>query len=155
MLDWTPATSGNATVYTILNGYLQTGANPFYVYCKDAASNVSYKTGSITKTIPILSMNGLVDGFGDFDMDNNGLDGRDISITWQKPAGDISNFYSYQLYVLPFNVDFNEVTHGNKYIAYIQDENTVSFTGGVSITKDSTDTTLVSGASYKACVAIR
>lgn len=142
-------------IFTVLNQYLSTWPNTFYVYCKDNATNLSFKTWSITKTIPVLSMSWMVLSFSDNDIDNNWLDWRDISITWQKPTWDISNFYSYQLYILPSNVTFDSNTHWNNFIANPQNENTTSFTWTSTITKDSTNNNLVSWWSYKACIAIR
>jgi hypothetical protein len=154
-ISWTSTSSWTTNTFTIQNGYLSSWANPFYVYCKDNSSNISYKTWSVTKTIPILSMSGMVLSFWDNDIDNNWLDWRDLSISWQKPSWDISNFYSYQLYVLPSNISFSSSSYWNNYITYIQNTDTTSYTWTSNITTDAIWNSLVSWGSYKACVVIR
>lgn len=154
-LSWTQTSANTVNTYPILNTYLQSGQNIFHVFCKDEASNISYKTGSINKVIPVASMQAKVGAFWDFDMDYNGLDGRDITVSWTKPTDDMSSFSSYYIYLLPSNIDFDIQTHGNNYIGFVKDQDVENFTGTSSILKDSTLSNLVSWGSYKACVLIR
>lgn len=155
ILHWTQTTANTVNTFPIGNSFLQSGQNIFHVFCKDDASNISYKTWSINKVIPVASMQGNVGVFWDFDVDYNGLDGRDVSVSWIKPIEDMSSFSSYYVYLLPSNIDFNISSHGNNYIAFLKDPDTLNFTGSSSILKDSTQADLVSWASYKACILIR
>jgi hypothetical protein len=154
-LTWTSSSAWVTNSYTLQNSLLNTWANSFYIYCKDNASNISFSTWSVTKTIPILSMSWMINSFSDNDFDNNWLDWKDISITWQKPSWDISNFYAYQLYILPSNISFNSSLYWNNFITYIQSTDTTSYIGTSNITTDSIWNALVSWGSYKACIVIR
>lgn len=151
---WWASSVSVQNIYTMSNSYLTQWPNTVYWYCKDNASNISYSTWTITKTVPVLSMSWMVNSFADNDIDYNWLDWRDITVTWSKPAWDISNFYSYLVYILPSNVTFNSSTHWNNYIKSVTDENTLSYTWISTNTKDATNTTLVSWGYYKACIAI-
>jgi len=122
------------------------GINPLSVYCIDKASNVISSTGSINKTPPTPSMAGQIGTFLDGDIDYDGLDGRDLSLAWN--TGAVAGFD----YILPVATAFNSATQ--TYTAIITNKNTNSWTGTTSITRDSAGTLLVSGGSYKACIAI-
>lgn len=154
-LNWTTTSANTINTFPIPNSLLQSGQNIFHVFCKDNATNISYKTWSISKVIPVASMQNLVHTFWDFDSDYSGLDGRDIILEWDIPTADMSSFSSYYIYVIPSNIEFNISTHGNNYIAALKDPNIQHFLGTSDITKDSTNTSFVSWWSYKACVLIR
>lgn len=155
LLNWTATSANTINTFPIPNGLLQSGENIFHVFCKDNASNISYKTGAISKVVPVANMQWLVHTFWDFDSDYSWLDGRDVTIAWDIPTVEMSSFSSYYLYVLPSNIEFNLATHGNNYIAHLKDQNIQNFSWTSDIKKDSTNTTFVSGWSYKACVLIR
>ena len=98
-------------------------------------------------------MAGQTISFADNDTDNNGLDGRDLTLTWNATnAIGFSEFQSYRIYILPNSTSFN--TGSQTAVKSIFDKNISSWTGEITITTDSLGASLVSGASYKACIAI-
>lgn len=98
-------------------------------------------------------MAGQTTAFADSDIDNDGLDGRDITLSWNNSnAVGYTDFQSYRIYILPNSTTFN--TGSQTHVKLLTDKNLSTWTGDASITKDSLGVNLVSGASYKACIAI-
>ncbi|HRI36224.1 MAG TPA: hypothetical protein PK765_04055 [bacterium] len=129
------------------------GSNAVQLYCFDDAENVGSGSTSVTKTTPPPSMVGKVTGLSDGDSDYNGLDGRDLLVAWDNTdAAAYSAFESYRIYILPSSTTLD--TNSHTPLAIYSPSSTSSWSGSSSITKDSTNTTLVSGGSYKACIAI-
>jgi hypothetical protein len=123
------------------------------MYCRDNAENAISATGSVTKTTPPPSMAGKVTGFSDGDADHNGLDGRDLLVSWDNTdSAAYGSFDSYRIYILPSSVTLDTATH-TAVVNYFT-KTASSWSGASTITRDSTNTTLVSGGSYKACVAV-
>ena len=136
----------------VTNSSLANGTNIVSAYCIDRAANVSYLTGSINKTPPTPSMAGAITSFADADTDYDGLDGRDVSITWGSGAlSGFDYFESYRVYLLPAAATFST---GSQYIGLIPDKTVTSWTANASLKKDSLGNPLVSGNSYKACIAM-
>lgn len=146
------ATAGVNINQTILNSKLNAWSNTVYWFCIDWASNNANKSWTVTKTSPALSMSGKILSFWDNDVDYDWLDGKDISVSWDNSWVVWSNFESYRIFLLPSNITLNTSTH--TYIKLVASWATSNFTWDSSITKDSTNTNLVSWASYKVCIAI-
>ncbi|MBW7954500.1 hypothetical protein H3C61_01675 [Candidatus Gracilibacteria bacterium] len=140
------------TEYTtsISNNLLSIGNNTIYGYCKDDATNTSFNTGSINKVRPTVSMSNIT-SFLDNDIDNEGLDGRDLSVSWEALNDTFDTFESYRIYLLPSNISF---TGGLSYVGLLSNKNTTSWTGVQNTKKDSLGNDLASGGSYKVCINI-
>lgn len=138
---------------SISNSLLAFGANVIQIFCQDAATNTVTHSGSVNKIAPTPTMAGQTTAFVDSDTDNDGLDGRDMTLSWNNSnAVGFTDFQSYRIYILPNSTAFN--TGSQTHIKLLTDKNLSTWTGDASITKDSLGVDLVSGASYKACIAI-
>lgn len=138
---------------SISNSLLAFGANVIHIFCQDAATNTIAYSGSINKIAPTPTMAGQTTTFVDSDTDNDGLDGRDMTLNWNNSnATGYADFQSYRIYILPNSTTFN--TGSQTYVKLLTDKNLSTWTGDASITKDSLGANLISGASYKACIAI-
>ena len=147
------SSSGSTNTIGIPNSTLSLGANTIWMYCEDTATNIGSATGAITKVQPTPSMTGQVLSFADLDNNYDGLDGRDMTTTWNASTGTgFSGFDAYYLYVIPSSVTINTATQTP--VASIFTASTSTWTGDSTITKDSTNTNLVSGSSYIMCIAI-
>ena len=138
----------------IPNGTLSLGSNTIYLYCQDAATNVGYATGTINKVPATPTMAGQTTSFADLDFDYDGLDGRDMTFTWNTAngVGFGSYFAAYRIYILPSSVTLDTSVHTP--VTTVNTASVGTWTGDSTITRDSTNATLVSGASYIACIAI-
>lgn len=145
--------SGTVNNISLANTYFATGSNVFYGYCISQAGNYASASGTIIKTPPTPSMSGQVLSFADGN-NYDGIDGRDLSVTWSTGSGIAfgSYFQSYAVYILPSGTVFNSGSQSP--IAYVSTASIGSWTGTSSITKDSTNTTFASGSTYIAYVAI-
>lgn len=152
--DWTQSLANTEYNTTILNWLLSLWINPIYAYCRDEATNLSFKTWSVIKAPPTPSMLGTNITFSDNDNDYEWIDWRDITTNWTltQEIIDATNFESYRIYILPSNVAFNSINQNN--ISIISNKNTTSWTWNSSLTKDSLNQNLSSGWSYKICIAI-
>lgn len=151
--DYTATTAGATNSTTIPNWNLLEWTNTVTVYCKDDASNELTTTTNITKSTAPPTLSWAVLSFSDTDIDYDGLNWTDLNLTWDNTnAVTYDYFESYRLYLLPSNIALNTSSH--TYIKILPDKNLSSWTGDNTITKDSTNTDLVSGSSYKMCVAI-
>jgi len=149
--SWSQTASVNIN-QSISNASLSAWNNTIYGYCLDSASNYSSASWSITKISPALSMSWKVLTFWDFDADYDWLDWRDISVSWNNSWVVWSNFESYRIFLLPSNITLNTSTQ--TYTKLISSWSISSFIWDTTITKDSTNTNLVSWSSYKICMAI-
>ncbi|MCK9272252.1 lamin tail domain-containing protein [Candidatus Gracilibacteria bacterium] len=151
--NYTATTAGATNNSVIPNVNLVEGSNTITVFCKDNASNEVSSTSVVTKSTTPPSMSGAVISFADTDIDYDGLDGRDLNLTWDNTnAVSYGYFESYRLYLLPSSTDLN--TSSQTYVKILPDKNLSSWIGDSTITNDSTNTALVSGATYKMCIAI-
>lgn len=147
------ATANSTNSQTIANALLALGANTIRYFCQDAASNVGSGSGTVTKTPPTPSMAGQTVSFSDGDTDHDGLDGRDLLFTWNNAnAVGFSTFESYRIYLLPASTTFDSATQTR--VALLTDKNLSSWTGSSTLTTDSLNSPLVSGANYKMCIVI-
>lgn len=152
--DWTQTTANTEYSTAIWNLLLSLWANTIYAYCRDDATNFSFKTWSVTKVPPTPSMVWTNIVFSDNDVDYNWLDWRDITTSWTltQEIIDATNFESYRIYILPSNVSFNSTNQN--HINILANKNTTSWTWNNSLTKDSLWQNLQNGWSYKICIAI-
>jgi len=155
--SWTFIWSGSATAWININKSLPNASllawnNTIYWICIDWASNYSSTNWIVNKISPALSLSWQVISFADNDIDYDWLDWRDMSFSWSNSWVVWSNFESYRLFLLPSGVTLNTSTH--TYVQLIASWSVSSFTWGTTITKDSTNTNLVSWASYKMCIVI-
>ena len=138
---------------TISNALLSEWSNTITIKCIDQALNFSTQTSTVTKSTLPPSMSWSIMSFADDDIDKDWLDGNDMHLRLDNTqANNYAYFESYRLYLLPSNVDFNKDTQS--HIKIITDKTTNDWTWDNLITKDSTNTNLVSWASYKMCIAI-
>ena len=78
--------AGGSSTLPISNTLLSNGSNVFKAYCRDGFGNTSSgSTVTINKTPPTPAMTGTA-LLADNDIDIDGLDGRDVSITWDTSA---------------------------------------------------------------------
>ncbi|MDD5213779.1 MAG: lamin tail domain-containing protein [Candidatus Gracilibacteria bacterium] len=134
---------------TILNSWLTLGSNTVNAYCKDNVGNESTTSLSITKEAlpPAMSSSGLT--LIDNDIAWDGVDGRDLKVTWDASIGaSYSSFESYRIYVLPENTAFT-----GTWIGAIYDKNINMWTGSSNIVNDSLGNPLA-GGKYITYVAI-
>ena len=137
----------------ISNSDLATDANTIFAFCLDNASNYASYSGTINKTTAPPSLASITTTLSDSDSDYDGIDGRDFTFTWDSTlATSYTYFQSYRLYILPSNVTFDSVSHTHTKLITTSTDTT--FTWDETITSDSMSNALVSGASYKMCVAI-
>lgn len=155
--DGTLISSGSVLAWqpkwtTLTNSNFVLGNNPFYVYCRDEASNYVASVANVKKVPPTPNMSS-VNMLQDLDFDYQGIDGRDLSITWNNTAAVwYDDFESYRIYVIPSNISFDPNTHTP--IKILSTKNDTSFTGDKNILVDSTSTSFVAWGSYQACIAI-
>ena len=145
--------AGVAVNQTVANGVLANGVNPIAMYCIDKAANLSSMSGSISKAPPTPSMAGMTVTLADNDIDYDGLDGRDFSVTWAtNPANGFNYFESYRVFILPSTASFDSANQ--QFTGVATDSASGTWTGMASVKKDALGNALVSGEYYKACVAI-
>lgn len=143
--------TNNVTVTNI--GNLIDWVNTINIKCIDRATNDWVWTVNITKSTAPPSLSWAISNFNDNDVDFDWLNWYDISLNWDNTLATwYTYFESYRLYLLPSNITFNSSVQ--TYIKIITDKNTSSWTWDILITKDSTNTDLVSASSYKICMAI-
>ncbi len=153
MLGTGSAVAGSRNTISIANVALSSGANTIYMYCRDEAENIASTSGTLNKIDPPPSMDAEILGFSDGDTDFDGLDGRDLSLSWDTTEGEgYSAFESYRLYLLPSTETLDTDTHS--HVALIADSGSGSFIGEESLSTDSTGAALVSESDYVMCVAI-
>lgn len=139
--------------FIILNSDIDIYANDFNLFCLDKAENYISNKVTINKTTPPPSFEWKVTSFLDNDIDYDGLDWRDISITWNnQPGVDYEFFEAYMVYVLPSSVNLDVKKH--TYLIYDVDKNTNSFQWTSLLKKDSAWNNFISNTDYKACVTI-
>lgn len=110
--DWTSTTAGATNSVQINNALLSIWSNTIWWFCKDEAWNEDVWTWTVTKQQPTPSMNWDVTWFSDNDTDYNGLDWRDITITWDNSDWlAFSWFDSWRIYVLPYWTTLSTSTH--------------------------------------------
>ena len=112
---------------TISNTLLAMGANTVNVFCLDGATNSVSFSGSINKVPPTPSMSGQTITFSDGDADNDGLDGRDLTFSWNNTTAlGFSNFQSYRIYILPTSTAFS--SGSQTYVALLTNANLNTWT---------------------------
>lgn len=122
-MSYTSVLADTATSPSLANALFNIGSNTIRVSCRDEAENVSTNSGTVTKIPPTPSMSGEVTAFADNDIDNNGLDGRDIEITWNSAIGTgFSAFALWKIYLLPSSTPLDTGVHTT--IAIIADAST-------------------------------
>lgn len=137
----------------IANSNFSEWTNNIVITCKDNANNSVVWNATVTKSTAPPSMSGAVLSFADTDINQDWLDGSDLNISWDNTVpASYAYFESYRLYLLPSSVTFDKNTQ--TYINLLPDKNLSSWIWDSSITKDSTNTSLVNGGGYKMCVAI-
>lgn len=153
VVSYTNINKDTNTTATILNWDTQLWSNTFRITCKDNAWNTWVSSDiTITKQEPTPSMDGQITLFEDPDSDLDGIDWRDIHLTWNTAIWTwFSWFQSWRIYLLPSNVTLNTNTHN--YIRLINDSATWEFTWESTLTKDSAWNNITSWE-YKAYVAI-
>lgn len=152
IFDWTTAISNQEYTTSISKDVLTLWENTIYSYCRDEATNISYKTWTVTRQQATPSMDWQVTNFEDCDQDFEWLDGRDFCLTWNNSnATSFTWFESYRLYILPSNVNLDTSIH--TYKALIADKNINTWNWWENITTDSIWNPLQTGA-YKMCIAI-
>lgn len=138
---------------TIANSNLSEWSNSITITCYDKANNSVVWNTSVNKTTAAPTMSWAILSFSDSDIDYDWLDWRDLHLTWDNSTiTSYTYFESYRLYLLPSSVTFDK--NSQTYIKILPDKNLSSWDWDETITKDSTNTTLVSGWSYKMCVAV-
>lgn len=151
--DYTSILANIETEENLAHSNFELWVNTLYVYCKDEAENEVFQTGSITKHQPTPSMLWEVTSFIDNDIDNNGLDGRDIRIDWNTTVGEnFTWFESWRIYLLPSSTSFDAQVHN--YIGIIPSSSSGTFISDENLTTDSAWNTLLNQTDYKAYVAI-
>ncbi|MDD4151216.1 MAG: hypothetical protein PHR68_01250, partial [Candidatus Gracilibacteria bacterium] len=133
----------------IQNSWLNLGSNTVNAYCKDSVGNESTINLNITKESlpPDMTSSGLT--LTDDDVQWDGVDGRDLKVTWDNTVGSTySSFESYRIYILPENTSFTGTWVGTVY-----DKNIDTWTGSSTLTTDSLGNPLA-GGNYVAYVAI-
>lgn len=91
----------------IQNAWLSLGNNTVTAYCRDAVGNESTTTLNLVKEAlpPSMSSSGMT--LTDNDVAWDGVDGRDLKVTWDNTIGNgYASFGSYQIYVLPAGTSF-------------------------------------------------
>lgn len=154
LTDWLSANAGTQYTTVLPNSSFSLGSHILYAYCKDEATNLAFKTWSIIKSPPTPSMEGTQIVLIDHDFDFEGLDGRDISVSWT-PTSEIlqsTNFESYRIYVLPSNISLNPWSQ--TALQTLTDKNLNTWTWNMSLKKDSLGQNLTSWGSYKVCMVI-
>lgn len=151
---WSGSVSADNTISKTIPAWsILVWTNKVNMFCIDNASNIATYSWTINKIWPTPSMSGQVLSIADNDINYDWIDWRDISITWDNTwALNFASFESYRIYVLPSSVDFN--TWAQSYVKILPDKTQTWITFNSTLLKDSTNTDLVSGASYKACIAI-
>lgn len=98
------ATTANATnTMTLFNSNMSVGTNTITLYCQDAAGNIATNTTfSVSKTLPTPAMTTSGMTLVDNDVEWDGVDGRDLKVTWDSSIGSaFTGFDSYRIYILP------------------------------------------------------
>lgn len=151
--DWTSTSSWTTNSVTLLNWDFSVWANTIYAYCKDDAWNDVYSTWLVTKIEDTPSMSWATMNLQDLDTDYNGIDGRDVYVTWDNSTWlSFANFESWRIYILPSNVSFNSWTHTAVKIIASWAVNYWTWTD--TILNDSAWTPLVSWWTYRAYISI-
>lgn len=146
---WTATNSGVTAHVPVASGLLSIGANVFTVACRDAALNSATATATITKDHDAPTMSGSVITLVDADVNGAGVDGRDVTITWDAAtATGFSRFQSFELYLLPSGTPFSGVS-----IKSVTGSTVSTWTGDASVTTDSLGNPIAAG-NYVAYVAI-
>ncbi len=117
----------------IQNSWLSLGNNAVTAYCRDAVGNESSTTLNLVKEAlpPAMSSSGMT--LVDNDIGWDGVDGRDIKVTWDNAIGNgYTGFGSYQIYILPTGTSFTGVSIGSVF-----DKTTTVWTGSKSVINDS------------------
>lgn len=128
---------------SISNALLSNGSNTVNVFCLDAATNSVSFSGSINKVPPTPSMSGQTTAFADSDTDNDGVDGRDLTFSWNNAnAMGFATFQSYRIYILPTSTPFS--SGSQTYVKLLTDASLNAWTGDSTITTDSLGASLVS-----------
>lgn len=101
------ATGASANAVVIPNTDISIGPNTITLYCRDTAENEASTTTTVSKVAlpPAMSSSGLT--LMDNDISWDGVDGRDLKVTWDSTIGNTYNgFESYRIYILPENTTF-------------------------------------------------
>lgn len=101
------ATGLTASTVTLPNANISVGSNTVTIYCRDSAGNEANTTTTVSKVAlpPTMSASGLT--LTDNDTTWDGVDGRDLRVTWDNTIGSTYNgFESYRIYLLPGNTAF-------------------------------------------------
>lgn len=147
------ATANTSNTATVTNASLSMGGNTIWAFCTDAAGNTASSSLTLNKVIPTPSMATETVTLADTDVDYDGLDGRDVYVTFGTgSSAGFSGFESYRVYLLPTATAFNANAHTS--IGLISSAATSTFTGLSTTTNDSAGSAIVGGTSYKVCVAI-
>jgi hypothetical protein len=127
------------------------GSNTIRVCVTDAVNNTGNSTTTVSRdTTPPDSVSNVV--LVDNDNANDGVDGRDISITWNPTSNDAS-FSNYRIYLLPNGIAFDIAIHAT--IAVLSgNQSTNNFTGSAALKIDSENNPLIAGDYVAYVVAI-
>jgi hypothetical protein len=118
------------------------GANTVRVCVTDSVSNVGNTTSTISRdTTAPTAVTGVT--LADNDNSNDGVDGRDVTITWT-PASTDSSFNHYKLYLLPSGTTLDTAIHATTAVLSVP-QTTATFTGTSDLKTDSEGNTLAAG----------
>ncbi|MDD3067125.1 MAG: hypothetical protein PHO48_04840, partial [Candidatus Gracilibacteria bacterium] len=127
------------------------GSNTIRVCVTDSSSNLGNTTTTISRDTTAPDAVSSVT-LADNDTTNDGIDGRDITITWS-PASSDASFNNYKLYLLPNGVTFDLAIHSAiNSISSNQSANT--FTGSADLKIDSANNPLAAGSYIAYVVAV-
>lgn len=129
------ATTANATnTVTLFNSNMSVGTNAITLYCQDEAGNIATNTTfSVSKTLPTPAMTTSGITLVDNDVEWDGVDGRDLKVTWDSSIGSsFTGFDSYRIYILPTGTTFT-----GTYLWLVINSGATTWTGSSYIINDS------------------
>lgn len=135
------ATGATTISVTLPNANISVGSNTVTIYCQDAAGNEANTTTNVSKVAlpPNMTASGLT--LTDNDTAWDGVDGRDLKVTWDSAIGSTySGFESYRIYILPQNTAFT-----GTYVGLESNSGATTWTGLSSTVNDSAGNPLSSG----------
>lgn len=127
------AIASTTNTVALPNANIAVGANTVNIFCKDQAGNETTTTASVSKVAPPPAMTSSGLTLTDNDIAWDGVDGRDLKVTWDSTIGNTySGFDSYRIYVLPANTALT-----GSYLGLVANSGATVWTGSNSIVNDS------------------